>query len=1230
MTDQQKKLTDYLRRVTAELAETDARLRAHQARDAEPIAIVAAACRFPGGIGSPEELWRLVAGGVDAVEPFPEDRGWPADLHHPDPDHPGTSYARHGGFLAGAGEFDPGLFGISPREALAMDPQQRQLLEVTWELFERAGLDPAAQRGADTGVLVGAAYSGYGSAAHEVPEGVEGHLLTGNAGSVISGRIAYAFGLEGPALTVDTACSSSLVALHLGVNALRRGDCSLVIAGGATVMPTPEVFTAFSRQRGLAPDGRCKSFADAADGTGMGEGVGLVLLERLSAARRNGHRVLALVRGTAVNSDGASNGLTAPNGPSQRRVIQKALAAARLTPAEVDMVEAHGTGTVLGDPIEAQALLATYGADRAEPLYLGSVKSNLGHTQAAAGVAGVIKLLGALRHGVLPKTLHLDQPTTHVDWSAGSVELLTEARPWPAVDRPRRAAVSSFGISGTNAHAILEQAPAVDEPERAEATGVFAWPVSGRTPEALREQASRLAAHLRATPADPRDVARTLVEGRADLPARGVAVGRTAEQLIAGLDSPAVRGTAVRGRTAFVFTGQGSQRAGMGAGLAAQFPAFAEAWDEVLGLFPARVREAIADGSRIDETQFAQPAIFAFEVAVVRLFESWGVRPDVVIGHSVGEIAAAWAAGVFSLADAARLVVARGALMGSIGARGAMAALDVPESEVTAPSGVEVAAVNTAGSVVVSGDADAVAAVVAEHKARGVKASLLKVSHAFHSAHVDGVLAELRAVVDGIDRSPAQVEFIGVAGEQDPTDGGYWVDNARRAVRFADGAACLDAAHVLEVGPDAALTPAVAGCVPAQVRDRDEAETAVRALAALYAGGRGVDWSAFTAGGRVVDLPTYAFQHERFWLDPAHRCADDTPGWLYRTTWQRITPDPADLPADWAPHSPATPAEALALVQGATAPLWFVLPDDGEHTEAIAALGRTAALEVPERWGGLVRVTGPADLGPVVASGEPETAVRDGAVFARRLVRVSGRERWRPRGTVLITGTGGLARETARWCAEQGAERVVLVSRRGLDAETAAALGAEARAADATDQDAMAALVDEVRPTAVVHTAGVLDDGVLDRLTPDRLAAVAAPKLAAVRVLAEAVARVGGVEAFVVFSSAAATFGSAGQGNYAAANAELDEFARRARAAGTPVTSLAWGPWAGSGMAADTAGAADRTARGGFAAMDPDRALTALAAAVGTGLPAVTVADIDWGVLGARRAPLFAALPEAR
>ncbi|XVS68215.1 type I polyketide synthase [Actinosynnema sp. CA-299493] len=1299
-----------MRRVTAELEQTSDRLREAELRDGEPIAIVAAACRYPGGVRSPEDLWRLVAEGGDAVTPFPEDRGWPADLHHPDPDHPGTSYVRHGGFLHDAAGFDPGLFGISPREALAMDPQQRLLLEVTWEVFERAGIDPLSLRGSDTGVLVGAAYSGYGSAAYDVPEGVEGHLLTGNAGSVVSGRLAYTFGLEGPAVTVDTACSSSLVALHLAVTALRRGDCSLAVAGGVAVMPTPEVFTAFSRQRGLAADGRCKSFAAAADGTGMGEGVGLLLLERLSVARRNGHRVLALVRGTAVNSDGASNGLTAPNGPSQRRVIRKALASARVPASQVDLVEAHGTGTVLGDPIEAQALLATYGQERDEPLWLGSVKSNIGHTQAAAGVAGIIKVVEAVRHGVLPATLHVDEPSPHVDWSKGNIRLLAEARPWPELDRPRRAAVSSFGISGTNAHAVIEQAPAPKPlPDSPESAGVVAWPLSGRTAQALRDQASRLAAHLRANPdLDPRDVGFSLATGRAALAHRAVVVGSSREELAAGLDAVDSRGEAVRGGTAFLFTGQGSQRVGMGRGLAASFPVFAEAWAEVLSHFPAEVREVLtSDDDRIDQTAFAQPGLFAVEVALSRLFASWGVTPDVVVGHSIGEVAAAHVAGVFSLADACRLVVARGALMQALPTGGAMVAVEASEDEITLSDGVSLAALNGPRSVVLSGDEEPVLALAAEFAARGRRTKRLTVSHAFHSAGMDAMLDDFRAVAASVSFGEPQVTFLSTVDDGSVADPEYWVRNVRQTVRFGDAVARLQGvARCVEVGPDAVLTALVPDlpCAPALRADGDEVVTAVSALGAVYATGGVVDWSSLHAGGRTVDLPTYAFQHERFWLDPLPARTAAPSGaetWLYRTTWHTTSVPPTrSLPAGWVvlhhdadadsvralcdrgatalpvPRDadraaladvlrqagqvtevvalPGTSAEALALVQavgdaGVGARLWcLVTDDDSDATEAVAGLGRSAAIEVPDRWGGLVRVPGAPDarawdlLVAVLGGDEDEVAVRAGEVVARRLVRATGvNERWTPRGTVLVTGgTGALGAEVARWVAGAGAQRLVLVSRRGQAAPGAAELAAELsatgvdvviRSADAADRDALAAVVAEFPPDSVVHTAGVLDDGVLDGLTAERLATASAPKRDAVRVLAELT---GDLDAFVVFSSAAATFGAAGQGNYAAANAELDAFARRRTADGHPTTSVAWGPWAGNGMAADRK-AAERTARSGFTPMSAGAALDAMAVAVGSRLPSVTIADVDWDTFApaftaTRRSPLLDGVREAR
>ncbi|XXU74684.1 SDR family NAD(P)-dependent oxidoreductase [Sorangium sp. So ce1151] len=902
-----------------------ARPRRRHAKQDEAIAVVSMACRLPGGVESPEAYWELLQEGRDAIEAFPG-RWSELEVYDPDPEAVGKSYAREGGFLSQIEGFDAGFFGISAREAQAMDPQQRLVLETAWEALERAGLVAAALQESRTGVYLGSMGSDYVSSQRSELELLDGYQGTGSAASVISGRVSYVLGLQGPAVTVDTACSSSLVALHLACTALRQGECELALAGGVTVMSTPSLFVEFSRLKGLAPDGRCKSFSAAADGAGFSEGCGIVVLKRLSAAERDGDRVLAVIRGSAVNQDGRSQGLTAPNGPSQQRVIRDALAASGLLPSEIDAVEAHGTGTTLGDPMEAGALGEVFGPGReaSRPLYLGSSKSNLGHTQAAAGITGVMKMVLALQHELLPKTLHAEEPSGHVAWGQNGLTLLQEPRPWPRGERRRRAGISSFGISGTNAHLIVEEAPhEAAEASEAEAVAsrseTHALVISGRDEASLRAQASRWSAWLRANRAcRARDAAYTSAAHRTPFEARAAVTARSVEEAVAGLEAVAEgrpqRGTSVGRATggaklAVLFTGQGSQRPGMGQGLHGVFADFTAAFDEVCAALDEHLEaglrtvlsapEESESGKLLDQTQYTQPALFALEVALFRQWQAWGVEASAVAGHSIGELSAAHVAGVLSLVDAAKLVCARGRLMQACESGGAMGSIEASEAEVVAALAelaevdgrVSVAGLNGPRQTVVSGDEAGVASVMARFAEQGRRVRRLRVSHAFHSAHMDGMLSEFEKVAEGCTYHAPKLTLVStltgeVMGPELEAGSGvrsaaYWVKQAREAVRFVDAVRALHAqgvTHYLECGPSGVLTAMAAGCLPEEAAsvllaslggDDDEERALVGALGALHVAGCSADWSKVFAGSgaRRIEGPTYAFQRQRYWQD---------------------------------------------------------------------------------------------------------------------------------------------------------------------------------------------------------------------------------------------------------------------------------------------------------------------------------------------------------------------------
>ncbi|UUU45067.1 acyltransferase domain-containing protein (plasmid) [Streptomyces sp. NBC_00162] len=888
-----------------------------EAKQSEPIAVVSMACRLPGGIDTPEGFWELLASGGDAVGGLPS-RWTGLDLYDPDPEAVGKTYSQDGGFLDGAEDFDASFFGISPREAVSMDPQQRLVLEASWEALERAGIRPDSLMESRTGVYLGTMSSDYGHLGRDL-DALDGYVSTGKASSVVSGRVSYTLGLQGPAVTVDTACSSSLVALHLAVQALRQGECELALAGGVTIMSAPSLFVEFSRLKGMAADGRCKSFSAGADGAGWAEGVGVIALKRLSAAQRDGDRVLAVIRGSAVNQDGRSQGLTAPNGPSQQRVIQDALAAARLTPADIDAVEAHGTGTSLGDPIEAGALAEVFGPGREadRPVYLGSSKSNIGHAQAAAGVIGVIKMVLALEHGVLPKTLHAEEPSPHIEWKSSGLELLNDARAWErGAERTRRAGVSSFGLSGTNAHVVLEEAPAREaaEPAADVPAGPLPLVVSGRDEAALREQAGRWADWLSGrTELPPADVAVTAARHRSHFESRASVVAADTEGLVEALralaegtahDAVVTGSAARRGKVVFVYPGQGSQWVGMGRELLARNPVFAEtidACDAALRPFTGwSVREVLAgeegDHPPFDRVDVVQPALFAMGVGLSAVWRSLGVEPSAVVGHSQGEVVAAVVSGALTLEQGSQIVAQRSQAVLACAGQGGMALIERPVAEVeefVAPYGeaLSVAAVNTAGSTVISGQADAIVKIVAELSEQNVYARKINVDYASHNAQMDPLLPGLAAGFEGIAPTGTDIAFYSTVTGQvaagTDLNGTYWCRNLREPVRF-DRALnqLLDDGHgvFVEISAHPVLSmPLTDGSaerggivVGSLARRHGEPAQLLRNLGLLHVQGHNLNWDRVLGAGtgNLVPLPTYAFQRERYWLESDERAGD--------------------------------------------------------------------------------------------------------------------------------------------------------------------------------------------------------------------------------------------------------------------------------------------------------------------------------------------------------------------
>ncbi|HEU4577828.1 MAG TPA: SDR family NAD(P)-dependent oxidoreductase [Polyangiaceae bacterium] len=1325
---------------------------APQTSTEEPIAIIGIGCRFPGGVTDPESFWSLLERGVDAITEVPRERWDIEQWYDADPDAVGKMTTRWGGFLSDLESFEPGFFGISPREAPSIDPQERLLLETSWEALEDAGIRPATLMGSDTGVYVGLCGTEYQQRLMADAEAIDAYSVLGTAHSTIAGRLSYWLGLKGPNLPVDTACSSSLVAVHLACQALRNAECRLALAGGANVLLSPEGTVYFSRLRAMSPTGRCHTFSADADGYVRSEGAGIVVLERLSDAVRNGHRIFATIRGSAVNQDGRSNGLTAPNGPAQQEVIQQALRRGGVAPSQIGYVECHGTGTPLGDPIEVQALAAVLSEGRSaeQPVVIGALKSNLGHMEGAAGVAGLIKAALTLQRERIPKSLHFARPNPHIAWADLPVRVAEQELEWARNGAPRFAGVSSFGISGTNAHVVLEEAPQREAPPAPRQRAAELVLLSAKTARSLDLAAGRWKEYLELHPelslseiAFSSVTTRSLLEHRLAISASSrSALLEALHATSQGKMAPVRRDEAAspRGKLAWLFTGQGAQQLGMGQALYAEWPAFRQAFDAVCEQFDAELQIPLRDvmwtapgsamAALLDETAYTQPALFVLEWALACLWRSWGVEPELLLGHSIGGITAAAVAGVFSVEDAVRLVAARARLMQGLPKGGAMLAVLASESEIRSmldphTEAISVAAVNGPLSVVLAGREPELFDLGARLESQGKQVRRLAVSHAFHSALMDPMLEPFRKLAGAIQYQPPRIPLVsdslGALASSEVATPEYWVRHVRDTVRFSDGLNALARAGArtfLELGPRPTLTALVSACVRepeplllASLRPpRPEPQALLDALGGWVARGGHVDWNGvFPSGGRAVSLPTYAWQRERYWIERRAtgpgRSTDfhasvEMESWFHGLLWREISaptsaaraggrwlvlgdsPEAARvrdalvaLEKDASLHAIESvsailargeaieglihvlgdePAPELAMlaVQGILASslsslrAWWVTrgavgtsPEDPPtriSQSAAWGVGRTIALEQPKNWGGLVDLadgtlsdTEAQRLASVVLGGtrEDQLAVRGDRLLAPRVVRQSlstaGRLRVSGSGTVLITGGfGALGLQIARWLIRRGAKHLVLVSRQGpvtADAEQAIAefraSGAEITIAAAAveDRGAMMRVLDAIpaeRPlSSIFHVAGMNDQTRLDKLRSDRLAWVLAPKREGTLVLDE-LTRGLQLEAFVCFSSIAGVWGAGGQAAYAAANAFLDAWAHQARAAGRPAFSIAWGPWAGGGMADATARA--QLERRGLFAMDSGGAIQALERVLSDVPTHKVIVRVDW------------------